>query len=269
MSKPLTAADHERAVVPQKVENGTEMVPAKLTQIILLDVEGTTAPISFVYEKLFPYARKNIRSYLMQHGDQPEIQDALVSLQEENSHDLKDGAPDFSRNQGDGKYIDSAVAYCLWLMDRDRKTTPLKTLQGHIWKEGFARHELQSEVFPDVPECFAAWRKQGRRIAIYSSGSVAAQKMVFENTPFGNLTPHIEAFFDTHVGPKKNATSYARIIKELKASPADVLFVSDVPEELDAAVAAGMLVALAVRPGNAQYPNPSNYPVVSSLHEFR
>ena len=79
-------------------------------------------------------------------------------------------------------------------MDHDRKTTPLKTIQGHIWKEGFARRELQSEVFPDVPECFAVWRKQGRRIAIYSSGSVAAQKLVFEHTPFGDLTPQMKHF---------------------------------------------------------------------------
>ena len=245
------------------------MVSAQQAKIILLDVEGTTTPISFVYEKLFPYARKNIRTYLAQHQDDPEVQEALRQLKEENGEDLKNGAPAFrEKRKEDADYIDSAVAYCVWLMDCDRKTTPLKALQGHIWKEGFARRELQSEVFPDVPECFAAWRKQGRRIAVYSSGSVAAQKLVFENTPFGNLTSHIEAFFDTHVGPKKDANSYARIAQQLGASPAHVLFVSDVPGELDAAAAAGMSIALAVRPGNPPQPNSSNYPVVNSLSEF-
>ncbi len=248
---------------------GPEMVSTKLAKIILLDVEGTTAPISFVYEKLFPYARKNIRPYLMRHQDHPEVQEALRQLKEENARDLPEGAPNFRQKEKEAAdYIDSAVAYCLWLMDRDRKTTPLKTLQGQIWKEGFAQLELESEVFPDVPECFAAWCKQGRRIAIYSSGSVAAQKLVFENTRFGNLTPYIETFFDTRIGSKKDVNSYAQIIRELGAAPADVLFVSDVPDELDAAAAAGMSIALAVRPGNPTYPNSANYPVVNSLNQF-
>ena len=257
----------ERAQAGQQ-RQGAEMVATKQTKIILLDVEGTTAPIRFVYEKLFPYARKNIRSYLMQHQDRPEVQEALQQLREENGKDVLQDAPAFLHKKEDADYIDAAVGYCLWLMDRDRKTTPLKTLQGHIWEEGFARQELQSEVFADVPECFARWRKEEKRIAIYSSGSVAAQKLIFEHTPFGNLAPHIEAFFDTRVGSKKDANSYARIIRELDVTPADVLFVSDVPDELDAAAATGTAVALAVRPGNPVHPNASSYRVVNSLDEF-
>jgi len=240
----------------------------KLAPIILLDVEGTTTPISFVYDKLFPYARKHIRSYLTQHCGSTEIRGLLAQLKEENLSDIKDGAPAFRGKEEDLGYVDSAVAYCLWLMDRDRKTTPLKALQGYIWEEGFKRRELQSEVFPDVPECFAAWRSQGRRIAIFSSGSVAAQKLVFEHTPFGNLRPQIEAFFDTNIGSKKDAKSYMRISEQLHARPADILFVSDVPDELSAASAAGMPVALAVRPGNAKHPQAANYPAVNSFSEF-
>jgi enolase-phosphatase E1 len=240
----------------------------KLAPIILLDVEGTTTPISFVYDKLFPYARKHIRWYLTQYCCRAEIRDLLAQLNKENPADLKNGAPAFREKEEDSGYVDSAVAYCLWLMDRDRKTTPLKALQGYIWEEGFARRELQSEVFSDVPKCFAAWRSQGRRIAIFSSGSVAAQKLVFEHTPFGNLTPQIEAFFDTNIGSKRDAQSYTRISEQLHAGPAEILFVSDVPDELDAASTAGMSVALAVRPGNAKHPNASIYSVVNSFSEF-
>ena len=126
------------------------MIPLKPAQIILLDVEGTTTPISFVYDKLFPFARKNMRSFLEQHRESPEVRDALLDLKAENAGDLKDGAPVFDQKEQDARYLDAATSYCMWLMDRDRKTSPLKTIQGDIWKEGFARRELHSEVFPDV-----------------------------------------------------------------------------------------------------------------------
>jgi enolase-phosphatase E1 len=237
-------------------------------QIILLDVEGTTTPISFVYDKLFPFARKHMRSFLEQCHERPEISEALLALKEENARDRLEGAPVFDQSEQDHGSVDAAIAYCFWLMDRDRKTTPLKTIQGHIWQEGFSRQELHSEVFPDVAECFTAWRRQGKRIAIYSSGSVAAQKLVFANTAFGDLTPHIEAFFDTHVGGKKEAESYRHIARTLKSSPPEVLFISDVPAELDAAAAAGMSVALSVRPGHPEHPNPADYLVLRSFTEL-
>ena len=152
----------EARSMPQQTRNEPEMVPAKLTQIILLDVEGTTAPISFVYEKLFPYARKNIRSYLMQHGDQPEIQNALVRLQEENLQDLKDGAPEFGRNEGDGKDIDSAVAYCLWLMDRDRKDNPIENSPG-LYLEGCSGEPRAAKRgFPRCARMFCRLAQSGQ-----------------------------------------------------------------------------------------------------------
>ena len=238
------------------------------SQVILLDVEGTTTPVSFVYDKLFPYARGHIRAWLTEHYPDFEIQEALAQLATENIADARNGAPPFSL-AGDRQFCAYAAAgYCLWLMDRDRKTTPLKTIQGLIWQEGFKRGELQSEVFADVPAGFSEWRRQGCRLAIYSSGSVTAQQLVFEHTPYGNLCPFIDAFFDTRVGPKQEAQSYTNIVHALGVEAPRTLFISDGPAELDAASLAGLSVALAVRPGNSIQPNPSNYRVVRSFAGF-
>ena len=234
---------------------------------ILLDIEGTTVPITFVYDTLFPYSREHIFAYLSEHGDNPEIQDALLNLKLESQADVEHGALPSNGATG-SEYLNWAAKYCLWLMDRDRKTTPLKTIQGRIWEEGFNRGELQSEIFPDVPGCLSFWRAKGYRIAIYSSGSVSAQKLVFGHTPFGNLVPLIEAFFDTRTGPKQDAKSYERIAGELSLQARDVLFVSDVLSELDAASAAGMCTALSVRPGNAPVSNSHHYRTVTSLGEL-
>jgi 2,3-diketo-5-methylthio-1-phosphopentane phosphatase len=234
---------------------------------ILLDIEGTTVPITFVYNILFPYSRERMFAYLSEHGDDPEIQNALLNLKVGNQADVKHGAPASNGKTG-SEYLNWAATYCLWLMDRDRKTTSLKMIQGLIWEEGFNRGELQSELFSDVPGCLSSWHANRHRIAIYSSGSVSAQKLVFGYTPFGNLLPFIEAFFDTRTGPKQDAKSYERIASELSLEARDVLFVSDVLAELDAASTAGMSVALSIRPGNAPVSNNHFYRTVTSLKEL-
>lgn len=234
---------------------------------ILLDIEGTTAPITFVYNTLFPYSRERMITYLSAHGDDPVIQNALLDLKRDNQADVALGAPAAAGETGSG-YLNWAATYCLWLMDRDRKTTPLKTIQGLIWEEGFNQGELQSEMFADVPCCLSSWHANHHRIAIYSSGSVSAQKLVFGYTPFGSLLPFIEAFFDTRTGPKQDAKSYARIASELSLEARDVLFVSDVLAELDAASRAGMAVTLSVRPGNAPISNSHHYRTITSLTEL-
>lgn len=239
------------------------------SQVILLDVEGTTTPISFVYDTLFPYARSHMRAWLTEHYLDSEIQEALAQLAKENIADAPDGAPPFALAGNRQSCANAAAVYCLWLMDRDRKATPLKTIQGQIWQEGFKRGELKSEVFADVPAGFSEWRKKGCRLAIYSSGSVTAQQLVFEHTPYGNLCPFIDAFFDTRVGPKQEAKSYTNIVHALGAEAPRTLFISDVPAELDAASRAGLSVALAVRPGNSIQPNPSNYRVVHSFADLQ
>jgi enolase-phosphatase E1 len=234
-------------------------------QAILLDVEGTTTPISFVYDKLFPYARALMSAWLAEHYLDSEVQEALAQLADENIADARNGAAPFSLPGGAQLSPSAAAGYCLWLMDRDRKTTPLKTIQGLIWQQGFRRGELQGEVFADVPAGFSEWRRKGCRLAIYSSGSVTAQQLVFEHTPYGNLRPFIDAFFDTRVGPKHEAKSYANIIHALGVEARRTLFISDVPAELDAASRAGLSVALAVRPGNSIQPASANYRVVHSF----
>ena len=139
------------------------------------------------------------------------------------------------------------VAYVHWLMDRDRKSTGLKSLQGKIWEEGYRSGDLKGEVYPDVLPAMERWRKQGIDVAIFSSGSVQAQRSLFRNSVAGDLTRFIRAYFDTTTGPKTELESYVRIAAALERSLSEILFVSDVVAELDAARAAGMRTALCVR----------------------
>jgi enolase-phosphatase E1 len=139
------------------------------------------------------------------------------------------------------------VAYVHWLMDQDRKSTGLKSLQGKIWEEGYCSGELEGEVYPDVLPALERWRAQGIDIAIFSSGSVQAQRSLFRNSVAGDLTRFIRAYFDTTTGPKRERESYARIASTLERSPAEVLFVSDIVAELEAAREAGMRTALCLR----------------------
>jgi enolase-phosphatase E1 len=210
--------------------------------LVLLDVEGTTTPISFVYDVLFPYARARLGSYLRAHASEDELRDVLATLRVEWQDDAKreDKPPDWALAD-----VPAAARYLDWLMDRDRKSLALKRIQGEIWKAGFDTGELRSELFPDVGPAFERWKASGVDVAIYSSGSVLAQKLVF-----ADLLPFISAFFDTAVGPKRSADSYTRIAASVRRAPETILFVSDVPEELNAALDAGYHILLAVRPGN-------------------
>jgi enolase-phosphatase E1 len=235
-----------------------------LSRVVLLDIEGTSTPISFVYDVLFPYARERLEPFLRTHWDAPETQADLLQLREENGRDVAQGAPSLSDAEA-GTALGHAVAYLNWLIDRDRKSTPLKSLQGRIWQAGFGAGELKSQVFPDVPAAFANWRKQGRKIGIYSSGSVLAQQQLFEHVAgIGDLSGFISYWFDTRIGAKRESASYARIAAELKLRPDDVLFISDVTAELDAARQAGLNTRLILRPGNAEQP-PSNHQTIKSF----
>ncbi|HEV8346692.1 MAG TPA: acireductone synthase [Vicinamibacterales bacterium] len=209
---------------------------------ILLDIEGTTTPIAFVYEVLFPYARAHFREYLQGARDS----ELIGLLEQEWRDDVNRGAPVFS-----DRSIDSLASYIEWLMDRDRKSPGLKRLQGLVWQRGYRDGELKGDVFDDVPPALERWRTRGIDVAIYSSGSVLAQQLLFSTTPFGDLTRYISDFFDTSSGAKTSSGSYARIAAALGRSTEQVLFVSDVTAEVDAARSAGCQVALSVRPGNA------------------
>ena len=227
----------------------------------LLDVEGTTTPIDFVYRVLFPYARDRFEDFLAQHPSDPEVAEGVRGLGEEHRRDVAAGLkPPAWEDTAEG-----ITAYALWLMDRDRKSTGLKALQGRIWEEGYRSGALTGDLYPDVPAAFARWRRQGRDIAIFSSGSVLAQKLLFGHTPAGDLTPLLGGFFDTTAGPKREPRSYAAIAAELLLNPPEVLFLSDVAEELDAARATRMATGLCVRTGEP--PRPSAYPVVHTFDD--
>jgi len=215
---------------------------------ILLDIEGTTTPIDFVFKSLFPYAAANVEQFLRQHHSDPEINNLIAELRSTWSGAASSGAPVWIESTSEEKLV-SAASYVRWLITRDSKITPLKTLQGKIWEQGFRSGSLKGEVYPDVAPAFSRWRRQGRRIAVFSSGSVLAQKLLFAHSTAGDLSSFIEANFDTTAGPKREPASYKKIASSLNLPSDQILFVSDILAELDAARAARMNTAHSLRPG--------------------
>ncbi len=197
-----------------------------MIKAIVTDIEGTTSSVSFVLEVLFPYARERMARFVTDHRDQPAVAAELAAVRKE------EGTPDASLQD----VIDTLIRW----IDEDRKATPLKALQGMIWAEGYANGQLEGHVYDDVPGCLQSWKAQGKTLAVYSSGSIAAQKLIFGHTKFGDLTPLFSAYFDTTTGGKREQTSYTRIVESLALSPQEVLFLSDIQQELDAARVAGL-----------------------------
>jgi enolase-phosphatase E1 len=224
------------------------------TKAILLDIEGTTTPIAFVHDVLFTYAREHVRDYLVQHPDES----AIAQLREEHARDSENPPPLTDA-------LESVTAFVNWLIDRDRKSTGLKSLQGKIWREGYEAGTLKSQVFDDVRRGFERWRKDGVKISIFSSGSVLAQQLLFAHTEAGDLTTYIADYFDTTVGAKGDAESYRRIADNLNLPAAEILFISDVAAELEAAREAGMQTRLSIRPGNQPQTDPDRFQIVHSF----
>ena len=240
------------------------MIVNRKPSVILLDIEGTTTPISFVYETLFPYARAHLKEFLREHEDHEDLRRDIEMLAAENQADNLSGAPVMPSSP---KPVD-VCNYLVWLMDQDRKSPALKSIQGKIWEAGYTSGQLKSVVFADVPAAFERWHHEGRRIAIYSSGSVLAQKLLFHHSQAGNLTQWIAAYFDTATGGKTEKDSYKKIAKALGTDPQNVLFLSDTPAELDAAASAGLGVRLAKRPGNREVPQQVRHLPVFSFDEL-
>ena len=231
---------------------------------ILLDVEGTTTPVAFVKDVLFPFARANAASFLASHGNEPDVRRDVALLREERAKEPADSvAPTWTAGSTDTA---SALAYIFWLMERDRKSTALKALQGRIWRAGYESGALVCPVYGDVPQSLARFLEARIDVSIFSSGSVLAQRLLFEHTDAGDLRPYLRAYFDTTTGGKREAASYASIAAALSRDATEVLFVSDVVEELDAARTAGMETALCVREG-AREPSP-RHRVLRSLEEI-
>lgn len=236
--------------------------------VVLLDIEGTTTPIDFVYRTLFPYARARVQSFLAEHLSDEATQSDIAEFRDERAEDVKrklDPPPLYG--QSEQALIESITAYVHWLMDRDRKSTPLKSLQGRIWEAGYNSGELQSQVFDDVPPAFRRWREQQKEICIYSSGSVLAQKILFARTGAGDLTTFILDYFDTKTGAKREVESYRRIAGSLARVPSEIVFISDVVAELDAALSAGFQTLLCERPGNPPQPD-SSHRVIRAFDEL-
>jgi enolase-phosphatase E1 len=237
-------------------------------RVVLLDIEGTTSPIDFVYKTLFPYASGNIESFLIARSSEPEIRALVRDLKEQHSQDSAAGLAPPAWSDDFKDELHACIAYPQWLMARDSKCTPLKALQGKIWKQGFESGELHGEVYRDVPPAFARWRRQGREIAIYSSGSVLSQKLLFGTAPSGDLTRDIAAYFDTGVGVKAEAESYTKISAAMAQAPREFLFLSDAQKEIDAARSAGMLAALCDRnTPDAQTPATSSTETILTFDE--
>lgn len=231
---------------------------------VLLDVEGTTTPVEFVTGTLFPFARERFPAYLRERAADPAVRADLAALRAEHA---REGASDPPPPWRDGDELASATTYLFWLMDRDRKSTALKSLQGRVWEAGFRAGTLVGPVYPDVPAALRRWKAEGREACIFSSGSVLAQRLLFGHSSAGDLTPYLAAFFDTSTGPKREARSYHRIAAARGRPPGEWLFLSDLKEELDAAREAGMHTGLVVRSGRPE-PPPGSHPVVHSFDEL-
>lgn len=214
----------------------------------LLDIEGTTTPIDFVTRKLFPFARARLAQFVRRHLDDPLLKSDASQLAREYE---ADGSP--VEWSGSPAPL-GMMSYLEWLMDQDRKSTGLKSIQGRIWEEGYASGELKGELYPDVESAMRRWKTEGAKIAIFSSGSVLAQQLLFKSSVNGDLTPLIDRYFDTTTGPKRQSGSYVAIAENLGCSPRDVLFLSDVIEEIEAARAAGMSAIVVDRKSTVQNP---------------
>lgn len=218
---------------------------------ILLDIEGTTSSISFVYDVMFPYVREHLVVFLTENWDSPALQACLSKL----AADIDQPNVEawlVGKNDTENQAIVAAAV--TGLMDADIKATGLKDLQGQIWKSGFLGGQMTAHLFDEVADSIRSWKAQGLDVRIYSSGSIAAQKLFFGHTIAGDLLDQFTGHYDTTTGPKREAGSYETIAADFDCDAGEILFVSDVAEELAAAKAAGLQTALSVRPGNPAAP---------------
>lgn len=196
-----------------------------MIRAIVTDIEGTTSDIRFVHQVLFPYARERLAEFIHNHAAEAEVSAALAALREEVAQPHADH--------------EQLIAALYRFMDEDRKSTALKTLQGIIWRSGYHNGDFRGHLYPEVAGQLAAWQQQGVKLYVYSSGSVEAQKLLFGYSVVGDLRPLFSGYFDTRVGAKREVASYQNIARDIALEPAELLFLSDIHQELDAAWAAG------------------------------
>jgi enolase-phosphatase E1 len=244
---------------------GVSLIDESQVRVILLDIEGTTTPVAFVYQTLFPYASRKLEPFLRQHAKEHEIQLLIQDLRAQQGADQRDGLnPPGWMDDPEEARLRSCVAYGQWLIVGDSKCQALKALQGRIWQQGFSSGELRGVIFPDVPVALERWRRQKRIVCIYSSGSVLAQQNLFRTTASGDLTSYISLFFDTRVGAKTERESYKKIAASFSYAPNQFLFISDALKEIEAAQSAGMQSLLCVRGEHATPPDAGT----GVIHDF-
>lgn len=208
-----------------------------MIEAIVTDIEGTTTSIAFVHDVLFPYARMRIADFVRTHAADPAVAEYLAAVAAATGCEVSAAAV--------GQVLET------WI-DADRKDTALKALQGMIWARGYADGSLKGHVYPDVPLHLRRWHAAGKRLYVYSSGSVDAQKLIFKHSTAGDLTPLFAGYFDTHVGAKRETNSYRNILAAIGLPGRHVVFLSDVGAELDAARRAGMATCQLLRDAAAQ-----------------
>ncbi|WP_457640549.1 acireductone synthase [Persephonella sp.] len=224
-----------------------------MIKAVLVDIEGTTSPISFVKDVLFPYSKDMMEKFIEKNRENSEIRKIIEEVKNIEGKDLSD----------------KEVAQILirWI-EEDKKITPLKEIQGYIWEEGFKNGEIKAPVYEDAYRKLKKWKEKGLPIYIYSSGSVKAQKLFFSHTEYGNILDLFSGHFDTKIGNKKEVSSYRKIAEKIGLKPEEILFLSDNPDEIKAAADAGMRVVRLSRPEDVPYMENFPYPQVESFEEI-
>lgn len=229
--------------------------------VVVLDIEGTTTPIDFVHKTLFQYAKNNLYNFLKKNKNSHVVQKALDELRTANLDILEKISGNVAGDTSEEISIKNNVSILNHLIDLDSKAPQLKIIEGMIWEEGYRDGSLRGEVYSDVPVSMKKWTGAGKRICIYSSGSVLAQKLIFSSTGYGDLTPYITNYFDTEIGRKTDPESYRNIAAILGKNPEKILFLSDSPKELYAAASEGFRTIMIDREGKL---NMNAYPLIVS-----
>ncbi|MBI3777570.1 MAG: acireductone synthase [Gammaproteobacteria bacterium] len=205
-----------------------------MIKAIVTDIEGTTSSLSFVKDVLFPYSRKHMAEFVRAHAQQPAVHKEIEEVRRLSG-----------KNLTEAEVIEQLLR---WIAE-DKKITPLKSLQGMIWEDGYKKSDFKGHMYEDAVRHLQKWKQAGIRLYVFSSGSVQAQKLLFAHTGYGDLTPLFSGYFDTNIGSKREADSYRKIVEAIGIAPQDILFLSDIREELDAAQTAGMQTIWLVRDG--------------------
>lgn len=206
-----------------------------MIKAIITDIEGTTSSLAFVKDILFPYARNHIAAYILIHEKEPPVQQSLLEARKLIGADLT---------------TEQLIHTFIQWIDEDKKITPLKTIQGLLWEDGYCKGDFKGHIYKDAVENLKKWKDLGIKIFVYSSGSIFAQKLLFGHTDYGDLNPFFTGYFDTTIGVKTSVDSYRKIASSIALCPDNCLFLSDIKHELDAAHEVGMHTIWLVRKGN-------------------